>query len=120
MIPVNEFSNPKECTEWHSVTIPQEIEKHLLKRNQTHFGQARGTFPTTSPFSEHIDWAASTHEADLILEGEYDNEEIVDAGKLLIEQMKRTTKLDSINKYLTEDEWTGKLKKWRESTSTSP
>ena len=53
--------------------LPQEIEKHLLKRNQTHFGQARGTVPATSPFSEHIDWAASTHEADLILEGEYDN-----------------------------------------------
>lgn len=34
--------------------------------------------------------------------------------------MQRTTKLNSINKYLTEDEWIGKLKKWRESTTTSP
>ena len=34
--------------------------------------------------------------------------------------MQRTTKLDSIKGYLTEQEWVGKMKVWRESTSTSP
>lgn len=34
--------------------------------------------------------------------------------------MQRTTKLDSIPKYLTEKEWLGKMKVWKESTSTSP
>ena len=62
----------------------------------------------------------STHEAYLILEGEYSNEEIVDAGKLLIEQMKRTTKLDSNEKFLTKEEWVGKMKVWKETTTTSP
>ena len=51
---------------------------------------------------------------------EYSEEDIQGIGKIMIEHMKATTKLDSIDKILIEDEWVGKLKVWRESTSTSP
>lgn len=120
MVPVNEFAEPKECTEWRSVELPNEIEAYLLRRNKMHFGQAKGSFPTVPPFSDHVDWAASTYESELILEGDYSEEDIQGIGKIMIEHMKATTKLDSVDKYLTEDEWVGKLKVWRESTTTSP
>ena len=120
MLPANKGDDPKTCTERRSIVIPEEMEKHLIARNRKHFGQAKGNFPTIPPFSEHVNWAASTHEADLILEGEYENEEIQGIGKIFIEHMQRTTKLDSISGYLTENEWVGKMKVWRESTSTSP
>ena len=67
-----------------------------------------------------MDWAASTYESELILEGDYDTSELEHFGKLLVEHMQATTALDSVPAALTEDEWIGKLKVWKESTSTSP
>ena len=119
-VPDNEFADPKECSSWLTITSPEEMEKYLLERNRKHFGQARGTFPTVPPFSDLVDWAATTPSADLILQGDFDDETINDAGKLLIEQLESTTPLNSISANITEDEWIGKIKAWRESTSTSP
>ena len=68
-------SDYNECKEWISVDTPKEIEDHLRNRNQKHFGQAHGTFPTIPPFSEWVDWGATSHMADLILEGEFNNQE---------------------------------------------
>ena len=96
------------------------MEHYLLEHNKKHFGQARGTFPTIPPFSDLVDWSATTPAADLILQGDFDDEAITDAGKLLIEQLESTTALNSISAHITEDEWTGKIKTWREATSTSP
>ncbi len=53
MVPENEEeTNYKDCTEWISIDTPDEIEKILMERNQKHFGQAKGTWPTKPPFSE--------------------------------------------------------------------
>jgi hypothetical protein len=44
-------------------TPPELLElesQRLQHRNQVHFGQAHGTFPTTPQFTDHIDWMAST------------------------------------------------------------
>lgn len=112
--------NYKTCTEWITVTTPTEIDSKLRERNQRHFGQAHGTFPTVPPFSEIIDWSASTHTADLILEGSYHSSELSDMQTLLLKHMKRRTSLDSISAELTDDEWTGKMQSWPESTTTSP
>ena len=53
--------------EYITIDTPAEIEEKLLERNQQHFGQAKGTFPTAPPFSKRIDWG-STHTAELIFE----------------------------------------------------
>ena len=74
---------PKECKPWASTEAPALAEKHLLERNQDRFGQAHGSFPTVPTFSEFADWAASTHQAGLALEGDYDDEAIEGAGRLL-------------------------------------
>ena len=119
-VPENEFANPKEATNWITVTSPAEIENYLLNRNRTHFGQALGTFPTISPFREHVDWSASTLESNEILDGEFNDDELEGVSKLLIEFLGKTTQLDSVPSFVADDEWIGKIKSWKESTSTSP
>ena len=108
------------CTDWVSIETPKEIEERLLQRNQKHFGQATGTFPTIPPFSEKIDWGASTHTADLILEGQWTHEDIDEVSQDVINHLKSRTKLDSIQDTLTINEWVGKIWSWPESTLTSP
>ena len=45
--------------------------KQTSERNQRYFGQVHGTFPTVPAFSEWINWGASSHTSDLILEGTF-------------------------------------------------
>lgn len=59
----------KACKKWVSINVPKEIEKQLCKHKRDHFGQAKGSFPTIPQFLEWVDWGASTHQAELILEG---------------------------------------------------
>ena len=61
----------KQCSEWVTIDTPQEIESKLHECNQHHFGQAHSTFPTVPPFSEWIDWGASSHTSELILAGTF-------------------------------------------------
>ena len=41
--------NHKDCTDWIMIDTPTEIEALLISRNQQHFGQAKGSFPTNPP-----------------------------------------------------------------------
>jgi hypothetical protein len=110
----------KACTDWITIDVPKEIEQKLLERNQFHFGQADGTHPTIPPFSEWIDWGASTHQAELILEGNFTSDEISDLANDLQRHMQKRADLDSITDILSVEEWIGKIVAWKESTSTSP
>ena len=110
----------KNCTDWISIKTPKEIEERLLQRNQRHLGQANGTFPTVPPFSEKIDWGASTHTADLILDGEWTPEDTDAVSRDVLQHMKARTNLDSITDTITINEWTENIRLWPESTSTSP
>jgi hypothetical protein len=47
--------NYKDCKDWISLDTAKEIEDKLIAKNQTHFGQAKGSFPTVPPFSEWVD-----------------------------------------------------------------
>ncbi len=84
-------------TEWKKIDVPDEIVKHLLERNQKHFGQANGTPLTCPPLSDILDWSASTETADLILEGDYDDDELDEKTALMLRHMKRSTTLDSLS-----------------------
>ena len=119
-VPVNPDVSPKTCTEWKSVELPKEINDYILARNRTHFGQAHGTPWTIPPLSEAIDFDAASATADLILEGDYTNPELDDLTSLMIKHMKRKANLDSIAGEITRQEFEGKIKAWKESTSTSP
>jgi hypothetical protein len=60
----------KKCDSWQTLDELTGIQKALQHRNQVHFGQAYGTFPTTPQCTDHIDWMASTISSDMILNGE--------------------------------------------------
>lgn len=119
-IPSIPTTNYKACKDWISIVTPKEIENHLIARNKTHFGQAHGTFLTVPPFTKWGDWAAQTHDSDLILEGDFTSAQISNLQQLFIQHMEKQTELDTIRNVITEDKWIGKISTWPESTSTSP
>ena len=103
-----------------TIDPPKEIESKQRERNQRHFGQAHGTFPTVPPFSEWIDWGASSHTSELILEGTFLPPDIDALTTELLRHMKRRAALDQIQDALMTTELIGKISAWPESTSTSP
>ena len=78
-----------------------------------------GTFPTVPPFSKWIDWGASSHFSELILEGIFHPPEVDSLTSELLQHMKRCASLDQIPDTLKTTEWIGKISAWPESTSTS-
>ena len=80
-------TNYTDCTEWISIDAPKEIEAKLIARNQQHFGQAKDSFPTKPPFSEWVDWGASSHIAELILEGDFNDDTQDELTQDLLRQM---------------------------------
>ena len=117
---VAQLEDPKTCTEWRLVSDPSEIEYYLMLRNRLHFGQAEGTPFTTHPLSEDVDWTATTSAAEQILEGEYTANITTSQLHNLLSACKACNPLDSISHEVTMEEFKGKMKAWRESTTTSP
>jgi hypothetical protein len=115
-------TNQTDSSKWKEVNCPKEIEFLLRLRNQRHFGQAEsdGTPFTKEAMKHKFNWSASTNEAELVLKGEYEDDEISDITRLFLDNMTRITETESAPKFLTIEEFKGKFKVWRESTSTSP
>jgi hypothetical protein len=115
-------TNQKDPSKWKEINCPKEIEFLLRLRNQRHFGQAEsdGTPFTKEAMKHKFNWSASTNEAELVLKGEYNDEELSDITRLFLDNMTRITEAEEAPKFLTRKEFTGKFKVWRESTSTSP
>ena len=124
--PSDQEQDPKKCKKWIRITCPQDIQDRLAKRNQKHFSQMQGTpltqppFQHSPPLSYDIDFQANSLTAELILEGDYPTEALDDITALMVAHMKRVTAPDQLDCTLTEEAFDGKLKAWKESTSTSP
>jgi hypothetical protein len=110
----------KDNKAFKTITIPEEIELYLMACNQRHFGQAEGTPFTVAPLTELLSWEGDTEAADLSLRGEYTNAKLDDITQLLLKHCQSVSTPDAIKPELTLDEFTGKLRIWRESTSNSP
>ena len=98
-------SSPTTQVNWISLETPQEIEEALQKHNQTHFGQAHGSFPTIPPFSEWVNWQASTYQGKLSLNGTFHQDELNKLSTSLLHHMIKHTDLDTIWSKITIDEW---------------
>ena len=107
---------------WRQINCPTEIEFYLRLRNQRHFGQAETdkTPFTTEERKEEFDWAASTSAAEEVLEGTYVNATMTEVEKLFVQNLSRVRKQDESQSIVTYGEFRGKMRVWRESTSTSP
>lgn len=97
----------------------------MFSRNIQHFGQAAGTPFTTPPLVNQFGYCGMTyHGEQLIQEGQYSiNPDSVSRPTLdvVLDRLSDTTKRQPIYQDLINfDSFRGAIKKWRESTSTSP
>ena len=67
-----------------------------------------------------FNWSASTVEAEMVLKGQYTDPELDEIQKLFLDNLIRVTEVDELFKFVTAEEFRGKMKAWRESTTTSP
>jgi hypothetical protein len=116
---LHSLPDPKKAIEWRTVDLPDKIMYYLLTRNRLHSGQAHGTPLTTSQFTHHLDWAASTKTAELILNRDFDTTKLSDIQALLMKHCAQSTNT-SLPMFITNKEFISKFKSWEESTSTLP
>jgi hypothetical protein len=119
-VPVNPDDDPKTCTQWRTVDLPDEILLLLRKRNQSHFGQAEGTPFTVGKMRQDFDFEGAKETSKLVLEGDYTNEETNRITSAVIKFARKHTRMNSRGWRITENKFIGKIKNWKESTSTSP
>ena len=107
---------------WRQINCSNEIEFYLRLRNQRHFGQAEtDTTPfTTKDRKEEFDWAATTVSAEEVLKGTYINTTMTEVETLFVNNLSRVRDQDESKRIVTYEEFSGKMRVWRESTSTSP
>ena len=110
---------PDTPEHWETITIPEDIERVLLERNRHHFGQAEGTPFASSPLKAAIGYKADGYAAELILDGTFKTTQISEATSLFIQHLQTKT-TQTLEGQITKDEVRNKLKRWKESTSTSP
>ena len=67
-----------------------------------------------------FNWSASTQESELVLAGEYEEEDLGQLSRLFLDNLCRVTELDSQPALFKMSDLRGKYKVWREGTSTSP
>ena len=104
--------------------MPEEIEFFLLKQNQMHFGQSEheGTPFITDSMKKKFDWNTSTEETDKVLQGIYNDskeEEFTKIMKLVLTNCVQIAP-QKTNTEITVAQLRGKMKVWRERTTTSP
>jgi exonuclease III len=121
-IPVHPSDDPKTCTEWRTIDVPNQIVRQLQRRNRTHFGQAQGTPFTVNPLADELGFAGDGVAAEAILNGAYSPQNLAKNVQLLVEHLKITDEVASLQSYptITDEEFIGKLKVWKETTTTSP
>jgi hypothetical protein len=122
-IPLHPQDDPKNCTEWQVIDVPSEVVTHLQQRNRQHFGQAHGTPFTVNPLAENLGFTSERDCGDAILQGTYRiPEELSESTQMLLEHLQMSREMASLQgeAEITEEEFIGKLKVWRESTTTSP
>jgi len=114
------LSDPKIARTWKTITNTSEMEYYLLLRNRLHFGQAQGTPFTEPPLSNNLDWGGTSPTAQALLNGTFiPPTTFPDICQRVLRHCRRQTD-PIVQAELTTDEFLGKMKCWRETTSTSP
>eukprot|EP00957_Ditylum_brightwellii_P037013 2802512-Ditylum_brightwellii.AAC.1 len=74
--PIHDLEGPKQTTEWKTIDLPQEIVHYLKIWNRRHFGRAQETLFTVLPLSQCFDWSANSPISELVLQGNYSNDDM--------------------------------------------
>jgi hypothetical protein len=89
-IPSLPTADPKTCSSWLQMDIPDEVALHLSERNRRHFGQAAGSPFTKPPLSIQLGYDAQSVTAERLLHGEYVHEDNNPNIQLLLQYMNFT------------------------------
>jgi hypothetical protein len=94
----------------------------LQQQNRWHFGQAKGSPFTVPPLVDQLGFCGDGTSSEDILNGDYDTAGLNEHTALLVKLLKQSSAMSAldIRSTITEKEHTGKLRVWKESTSTSP
>jgi hypothetical protein len=92
-IPSLPTADPKTCTEWIQIDVPEEVVFHLSERNRRHFGQAAGSPFTVPPLSTQLGYDAQSDTAEEILQGEYQYTGNDPNVLLLLQHLQRTAEI---------------------------
>jgi hypothetical protein len=119
--PENYPYEPKNVKNWSMIHEPDKVEKYLMLRNITHFGQAHGS-PFTVPPLDEIKWSADDTLSESLINGQVPAEirsenPFVDC---VLDAIATARILPEIDTYIPSDEVAKGFKRWKESTSTSP
>jgi hypothetical protein len=98
------------------------VAYHLRERNRKHFGKAAGTPFTVPLLNKDLRFDGQGEATEDILTGEYLYKGHDPYVNLLLERIHLTAQVHRhpMQPTITEKEFTGKLKAWRETTTTSP
>lgn len=120
----NPTSIAEQASTWRTETDPTAVLEHLFNRNIQHFGQAAGTPFTTPPLVDKFGYIGMTFQGEqLIQEGHHSiNRDTISTPTLdVLDRLTDTTKRQPIyHDLISFESFTSAIKKWRESTSTSP
>ena len=108
---------PKQATSWSKITDPEEITHRLISRNTKHFGTAHGTPFTVPPLSTDLNWSATSPTHQHILQGTFSPYDDPLTNKLL-DRLKQ--RIASGRPTISIQELIKRLRRWSESTTTSP
>lgn len=117
---LDQLEDPKSCSTWRLGTQPNEVGHYLMLRNRLHFGQAEGTPFTRPPLNEDIDWTATSLGADQLLNGTYPFTSTIPNCDELLQACRTKTNHEELPAEISAQEFRGKIKTWREATTTSP
>ena len=105
------------------VTNPTEVETCILQRNITHFGQAHGTLFTIPPLREFLNYDGVTPHAQQIINGA--NITQIKTGSSpavqnILNKLNDGNNLALVSTKIVQSEFMSGMRRWKESTSTSP
>jgi hypothetical protein len=105
--------------EYETVVNAQEIEKLLLQRNQNHYAQANGTFMTTDDMRTKIGTCGTSEFCDNVMEGHVDSQTYPRAIQAIFKELGKANTA-TVNEEITLEDFKDAMRRWKESTSTSP
>jgi len=124
-VPLDPSQDPKSCTEWTTLDVPDDIIAALQQRNTIHFYQAQGTPFTIPPLSDSLHYTAAKGPHTMsILQGSYDASSCNDSTKQILTKISelhaRSLDHPQLPSHITLSEMKAKLQVWPEATTTSP
>ena len=116
----NDETPPEKCTDWTQISDPMQIAQQMLNYNKIHFKQADGTPWTRAPLCHAVNFDTNTVESAAILSGTYDTTTLDQISSKVIQRMEQILQPPANSNTISVSDFTGKMKVWKETTSTSP